>query len=74
LLCGSRARGKFSLLTIRFIACKSNMLLRFLWGIIKFMIVYFFVVLTFSNLVECLLTPPKVFFFFPIINPRIQKM
>jgi hypothetical protein len=51
LLCGLRARGKFSLLIVGFTACKSNMLLRLLQGTFKFMIDYFFLVLPFSNLV-----------------------
>jgi hypothetical protein len=38
---GSRARGKFSLLVTWFATCKSNMLFRLLWRIIKFMIVSF---------------------------------
>jgi hypothetical protein len=40
LFCGSRARGRFSLLDVRFVAYKSNMLLRLLWGNIKFMVAY----------------------------------
>jgi hypothetical protein len=51
LFCGSGARGIFFLLTIGFIACKSNMLFCLLWRIIKLMIAYLFLVPTSNNLV-----------------------
>jgi hypothetical protein len=39
LLCGSRAKGRFSLLAIGSTTYKPNMLFHFLWWTIKFMIV-----------------------------------
>jgi hypothetical protein len=71
---GSRVRGRFSLSVVRSITCKFNMLFRLLWRSIKFMIVYFFQVLTSNNLVECILAPPRVCFFPPINNLRIEKL
>jgi hypothetical protein len=57
---------RFSLLAIGFAACKSNMLFRLLLKkIVKFMIVYLFLVLAFSNLVECIIAPPRVCLFLP---------
>jgi hypothetical protein len=73
LFCGSRVKGRFFLLVARSTICKSNMSLCLLWGTIKFMIVYLFLILAFSILVECVLTPIWYDFFFLVNNPRIQK-
>jgi hypothetical protein len=62
LFCGSKVGGIFSLLIIRFIACKCNMLFCLLWRIINFMITYLFLVPTSNNLLECDLAPLRVFY------------
>jgi hypothetical protein len=69
LLCGSRVSGQISLFAARgklslFVVCKSSMLFRHLQRIVKFMITLNFLVLALSNLVECVLTQPRVSFFF----------
>jgi len=46
-----------------FVVCKSNMLLRHLRGIVKFMIALNFLVLASNNLVECILAQPRVSLF-----------
>ncbi len=52
------ARGRLSL----FVVCKSIMLFHHLWRIIKFVIALNFVILAFSNLVECVLAQSSVSF------------
>jgi hypothetical protein len=69
LLCGLGVGGRFSLLNVGSTACKSNMLLHLLWKIIKFMIVYFLLVLAFNNLVECILAPLMIYLFLPCKQP-----
>jgi len=69
LLCGSRVSGQIFLFAARgklslFVVCKSNMLFRHLQRIVKFMITLNFLVLALSNLVECVLTQPRVSPFF----------
>jgi hypothetical protein len=66
LFCGLGVGGRFSLLVIRFDVYKSNMLLCLLRGIVKFVIAYLFLVLSFNNLVKCVLTPPKVMLFYSL--------
>jgi len=73
LFCGLGIRGRFSLLFASFATCKSNMLLHFLWGTIKFMIIYFFLVLASSNLVECVLASLMVCLFLPYKQPKNPK-
>jgi hypothetical protein len=70
LLCGLGVRGKFSLLVIRFVVYKSSMLLHLLRWIVKFVFAYFFLVLFFNNLVECVLAPPRVCLFIPYKQPK----
>jgi hypothetical protein len=63
---GLRMGERFSLLIIGFIAYKSNMsFCLLLKRIVKFMIVYLFMVLAFSNLVECIIASPRVCLFLP---------
>jgi len=73
LLCGSRVRGRFSLLIAKSTTCKSNMLLHLLQGTINFTIVYLFLVPASSNLVECVLAPTMVCLFLPRKQPKNPK-
>jgi hypothetical protein len=73
LFCGLGVGGRFSLLVIRFVVYKSNMLFCLLRGIIKFVIAYLFLVLSFNNLVECVLAPPRVCLFIPYKQPKNPK-
>jgi hypothetical protein len=73
LFCGLGVGGSFSLLVIRFVVHKSNMLLCLLRGTVKFVIAYLFLVLFFNNLVECVLAPPWVCLFIPYKQPKNPK-
>jgi hypothetical protein len=73
LFCGSKVRGRFSLLVARFVVCKSNMMFYLLWGTIKFMIVYLFLIPTSNNFVEFVLFSPRVCLVFPYKQPKNPK-
>jgi hypothetical protein len=73
LFCGLGVGGSFSLLVIRFVVYKSNMLLCLLRRTVKFVIAYLFLVLSFNNLVECVLASPRVCIFIPYKQPKNPK-
>jgi len=73
LFCGLGVGGIFSLLVMRFVVYKSSMLLCLLRGIVKFVIVYLFLVLSFNNLMECVLAPPRACHFIPYKQPNNPK-
>jgi hypothetical protein len=72
-ICGSRIGGRFSLFNVGSVAFKSSMQICFLWGTMSFMIVFLVLGLASNNLVECIMDPPRVYFFLPRKQPKNVK-
>jgi hypothetical protein len=73
LLCGSEVRGRFFLFDVKFVACKSSMMVYLLQGTMQFMIVFLVLGLASSKLVEWVLGPPRVYPFLPCKQPKNPK-